>query len=247
MQVWSDNWTLPSTSQVKITLSVQPSGLTAVFNSPECAAGFGTATCTLAAAPGTPEAPTNLEADVPVKASANTVDSATLTATVASPAGATLSAPLYATGAVQVTAAASASSSASASASGSGQSSSPSSGSSSSTGPLAPLGPLGDGTTNSLGIGPIPELNNESSSLIGAGNAASLFPQINPAASPSPVPGVGAGSGSSKGKADGSPTVSLLPLGMPVVTAQVVGLIALAVAFLLALTRISLRRRPRGR
>jgi hypothetical protein len=34
---------------------------------------------------------------------------------------------------------------------------------------------------------------------------------------------------------------------MPVVTAQVVGLIALAIAFLLALTRVSLRRRPRGR
>jgi hypothetical protein len=93
-------------------------------------------------------------------------------------------------------------------------------------------------------------LNNENNSLIGAGNAASLFPQISPSASPSPAPGTDVGSSGkakTKGKADGSPPVSLLPLGMPVVTAQVVGLIALAVAFLLALTRISLRRRPGGR
>jgi hypothetical protein len=33
---------------------------------------------------------------------------------------------------------------------------------------------------------------------------------------------------------------------MPVVTAQIVGLIALALAVLLALTRLSLRRRPGG-
>jgi hypothetical protein len=92
----------------------------------------------------------------------------------------------------------------------------------------------------------LPELNNENTSLIGAGNAASLFPQISPSASPSPIPGAGIGASPSKGKADGSPTVSLLPLGMPVVTAQVLGLIALAIAFLLAMTRISLRRRPGG-
>jgi hypothetical protein len=36
----------------------------------------------------------------------------------------------------------------------------------------------------------------------------------------------------------------LLPLGTPVVTAQVVGLIALALAFMLAVTRLSLRKRP---
>jgi hypothetical protein len=50
------------------------------------------------------------------------------------------------------------------------------------------------------------------------------------------------------GKENANPTanVSLLPLGMPVVTAQIVGLIALALAALLALTRLSLRRRPGG-
>jgi len=158
---------------------------------------------------------------------------------VASPAGATLSAPLGAAGTAQLTGGTSSSASPRSSSS-SGRSSSSHS---SSTGPL---GSIGDGITNPGAIGPLPQLNNENNSLIGAGNAASLFPQISPSDSPSPIPGAGVGASPSKGKADGSPTVSLLPLGMPVVTAQVLGLIALAVAFLLVMTRISLRRRPGG-
>ncbi|MBV9451894.1 MAG: hypothetical protein JO345_39005 [Streptosporangiaceae bacterium] len=101
----------------------------------------------------------------------------------------------------------------------------------------------GLGNGSSIPVGPLPALNNEASSLIGApGNASGLFPQISPSDSPSPAPGAGSRAGNAKA----DPSVSLLPLGMPVVTAQVVGLIALAVALMLAMTRISLRRRPAG-
>jgi hypothetical protein len=98
------------------------------------------------------------------------------------------------------------------------------------------------GILGNIPLGPIPQLNGVGSQLVGAGNAAGLFPQISPSAAPSPAPGAGTRPG--RQNADPKATVSLLPLGMPVVTAQIIGLVALALAILLGLTRMSLFRRP---
>jgi hypothetical protein len=184
------------------------------------------ATCTIPA-PGSTA--TALLAQVAVGSNATSVTSVTLKA-VADLAGAQLKQPPAAAETVQVSAP--------------GKTTSPSSssqGSGSST--VGDGGTLGNGLggdTSSIGVGPIPDLNNAGSSLIDPGNAAGLFPQISPSDTPSPAPGAGSRAADAKA----APTVSLLPLGMPVVTAQIVGLIALAVALLLAMTRISLRRRP---
>jgi hypothetical protein len=93
--------------------------------------------------------------------------------------------------------------------------------------------------------GPLPDLNGVSSSLIGAGNAAGLFPAISPAATsstnPAPSPGVRAA-----GAKQSAESVAYSSTLAPVLTAQVAGLIALAVALMLTVTRLSLRRRFRA-
>jgi len=96
-----------------------------------------------------------------------------------------------------------------------------------------------------LPLGPIPNLNGISSSLIGAGNASGLFPAINPSATPSPAPGVHAAGGGRT--ATPVADSSALAFGQPGLTGQVAGLIALAVAVLLTVTRLPLRRRFRSR
>jgi hypothetical protein len=98
------------------------------------------------------------------------------------------------------------------------------------------------GTT--LPLGPIPDLNNVSSSYIGAGNATGLFPSISPSATPSPTPGVHAQS--SPPSAKPVAVSSTLGFERPGLSGQVAGLIALAVAILLTVTRLSLRRRFRS-
>jgi hypothetical protein len=103
--------------------------------------------------------------------------------------------------------------------------------------------PSAPGTT--LPLGPIPNLNSISSSLIGAGNASGLFPAINPGATPSPSPGNGASDGSQNAEpARGSAAIAFVKPGL---TGQVAGLVALLVAVLLTVTRLSLRRRFRSR
>ena len=216
--VWSENWTPTAKDEVTVSLATQPAGEVATFTT-ACLAGNKTASCTIAA-------PTSkhtvLQASVPVKANATTVDHVTVEAQ-ANPAAAKLPDPPTASQTAQVTAAVTSSSS-------------------SSSAPTSPSpGTSGVGAAN-VPIGPLPDLNNENSSLIGAGNAAGLFPQINPSAAPSPAPGVGARAGNET--ADPAASTSLLPLGMPVVTAQIIGLAALALAIMLAVTRLSLRRRP---
>jgi hypothetical protein len=101
-----------------------------------------------------------------------------------------------------------------------------------------------------LPLGPIPNLNGISSavigsSLIGAGNASSLFPAIIPSATPSPFPGIHPQGG--KGHAKPVSDSSTLALGRPVLTAQLAGLLALALAIILTVTRVSLRKRFRSR
>jgi hypothetical protein len=103
--------------------------------------------------------------------------------------------------------------------------------------------PTAPGTT--LPLGPVPNLNSVSSSLIGAGNASGLFPAINPGATPSPSPG----NGPSDGRRNAAPAAgsSAIAFVKPGLTGQLAGLVALAVAVLLTMTRLSLRRRFRSR
>jgi len=110
---------------------------------------------------------------------------------------------------------------------------------SSSTTPDAGTGTGSDGSTVSqLPVGSLPAIggNGATSSISPGGNAAGLFPTINPS-----------GSGSGPGQGESARQVAdseALPIGTPVIDAQVIGLVALAVAFLLAVTRLSVRRRP---
>jgi hypothetical protein len=92
-----------------------------------------------------------------------------------------------------------------------------------------------------LPLGPIPNLNGVSSSLIGAGNASSLFPAIIPSVTPNSSPGIqpqGA-----KRNAQPVSDSSALGFAKPGLTGQVAGLIALALAIMLTVTRLSLRKR----
>jgi hypothetical protein len=94
-----------------------------------------------------------------------------------------------------------------------------------------------------LPLGPIPALNGQASMFIGAGNAANLFPTIGPAhgASPSPT----ATAQPTKRNTGPVSEASPVSLGTPVFTAQVAGLIALGLAIMLTVTRLSVRRRSK--
>ena len=94
-----------------------------------------------------------------------------------------------------------------------------------------------------LPLGAIPNLNGVSSSLIGAGNASGLFPAIVPSATPNPSPTIQP----QRSKRDAQPISdsSALGLGKPALTGQVAGLIALALAIMLTVTRLSVRKRFR--
>jgi hypothetical protein len=96
-----------------------------------------------------------------------------------------------------------------------------------------------------LPLGPIPDLNGISSQLIGAGDASGLFPAISPSVTPSPSPGSQVAAG--QGKARPAPSSSAIAFVQPGLTGQVAGLIVLAVAVLLTVTRLSLRKRFRPR
>jgi hypothetical protein len=109
------------------------------------------------------------------------------------------------------------------------------------TNPTVPGSSTGTGgsssTVSPLQVGSLPTIggNGATSSLSPGGNAAGLFPTINPSQVPSP------GQGETVRPVANS---EALPIGTPVVDAQLLGLGALAVAFLLAVTRMSVRRRP---
>ncbi len=207
-----------SASDVTVALTAQPSGQKPTFIS-GCAKGSGTATCTVSSV--SDKQPVTLHAQIPVAAGATSVTSVKLTAT-ASVVTSVKWTPPSAAETVAVTSAASASPSASPAASSAGASPEP-----------------------ALPLGPLPDLNGVSSSLIGAGDAAGLFPAISPSSAPSPSPGVNAPGG----KRNGRPVSDALPItfGQPGLTGQVAGLIALAVAVMLTVTRLSLRKRFRSR
>jgi hypothetical protein len=161
--------------------------------------------------------PASLKAQIPVAASASKVTSVKLTATALITTTEKWTPPSAAE-TVTVTAA----------------SASPSKSATSSAGVLP---------ESTLPLGPIPNLNGVSSQLIGAGNASGLFPAISPSATPSPSPGGPVPSGQRRPVA-GSSAIAFVQPGL---TGQVAGLIALAVAVLLTVTRLSLRKRFRSR
>jgi hypothetical protein len=161
--------------------------------------------------------PASLKAQIPVAASATSVTSVKLTAT-ASVATTQKWTPPSAAETVAVTAA-------SASPTKSGTS------------------PAGVSPGSTLPLGPIPNLNGIASQLIGAGDASGLFPAINPSATPSPSPGDPAPGGQRRP----APDSSAIAFVQPGLTGQVAGMIALAVAVLLTVTRLSLRKRFRSR
>ena len=94
-----------------------------------------------------------------------------------------------------------------------------------------------------LPLGPIPALNGEASLLIGAGNAANLFPTIGPSPGASRAPSV---QQAPPGQRKAAPVSDASPVsaGTPVFTAQVAGLIALGLAIMLTVARLSVRKRP---
>ena len=200
-----------SASNVSVSLVSQPSSQKPTFTS-GCAKGNGTATCTVSSV--SDKQPADLHAQIPVASGATSVASVKLTAT-ASIATSAKWKPPSAAETVAVTAAAAASASPAHSSAGS----------------------LPETT---LPLGPIPNLNSVSSSLIGAGNASSLFPAIIPSASPNSSPGIQ--SQGDKRNAEPASDSSALGFGKPGLTGQVAGLIALALAIMLTVTRLSLRK-----
>jgi hypothetical protein len=204
-----------SASDVKVALTASPSSQQATFTG-GCAKGEGTATCTVSSV--SDKQPASLKAQIPVAASASKVTSVKLTATALITTTEKWTPPSAAE-TVAVTAA----------------SASPSKSASSSAGVLP---------ESTLPLGPIPNLNGASSQLIGAGNAAGLFPAISPSATPSPSPGSPAPGDQRRPPVTGSSAIAFVQPGL---TGQVAGLIALAVAVLLTVTRLSLRKRFRSR
>jgi hypothetical protein len=208
-----------SVAHVTVALASRPSSLKPLFTG-GCGDSNGSATCPAGAV--SDKQPVTLHAQIPVASGATSVTSVRLTATASITTSAQWAPPAAAVS-VAVT--------------GAGASSGGPAGGSSAPGtpPAAP------GTT--LPLGPVPNLNSVSSALIGAGNASGLFPAINPGVTPSPSPGNGTG------RRNAAPTTgsSAIAFVQPGLTGQVAGLIALAVAVLLTVTRLSLRRRFRSR
>ena len=206
-----------SASGVTVALTSRPSSQKPVFTG-GCAQGNGTVSCPVGAV--SDKQAVTLHALIPVASDATSVTSVKLTVTARITTTATWTPPSAAE-TVAVSAAA-------ASASGS-----------------SPAGTPAASPGATLPLGPVPNLNSVSSSLIGAGNASGLFPAINPGATPSPSPG----SGSSPVRRDAAPAPgsSAIAFVQPGLTGQLAGLVALAVAVLLTVTRLSLRRRFRSR
>jgi len=200
-----------SAANVSVALVAQPSSQKPTFTS-GCAKGNGTAACTVSSV--SDKQPADLDAQIPVASSATSVTSVKLTAT-ASIVTSVKWTPPAASETVAVTAAASAS--------------------------PAKSSAGGSSSETTLPLGPIPDLNGVSSSLIGAGNASGLFPAIVPSATPNSSPAIQP----QGGKPDAQPVSdsSALGLGKPGLTGQVAGLIALALAIMLTVTRLSLRKR----
>jgi hypothetical protein len=219
VNVWTEGG---SATSAAVKLTAQPSSQKLKFTG--CGSKNGIATCDLGTIdPGSANA-RQLQAEIQVASNASSVTSVKLTAT-ASAKGVTVDPS--AAESVSVTAATKPSSSSSSS-------------SSTNLPPGSPTGTI-PGSTAGIPVGGLPSLNGSGSTLSPGGSVSGLFPTINPTSVPNPAP-------STQGNADpkGQPVAdsATLPLGTPVVGAQIVGLIALALAVILAITRLSIRRRP---
>jgi hypothetical protein len=218
VSVWTTDG---SASDVTLKLAATPSSQKAKF-ALGCGSKDGTAACDVGTVDST-SATRQLQAQITVASSASSVTSVKLTAKAAAT---DVKTDPDADASVSVTAA---SSSPSASPSASDTSSS-----------AAADDDAGSDTT--LPAESLPALNGSGSTYTSsAGNASGLFPTINPSNDPSPSAGTKA---SDKVAAEPAADTTTLPLGTPVVGAQIVGLGALAIACGLAVTRLSVRRRP---
>jgi hypothetical protein len=103
--------------------------------------------------------------------------------------------------------------------------------------------PAGVGTpvtsASPLSVGNLPYLSSARPTLSPGGNAAGLFPALSPSSDPA-----SGTHGARKASGRTVANTSALPLGAPVAGAQLAGLGVLALAFVLAVTRLSIRRRP---
>ena len=176
----------------------------------------GDGTASCTAGPVSDKQPADLHAQIPVASGAISVTAVKLTATASIVTSAKWTPP-SASETVAVTAAA----------------------------PASPAKPSVSSSSpeTTLPLGAIPNLNGVSSSLIGAGNASGLFPAIVPSATPNPSPTIQPQG--SKRAAQPVSDASALGLGKPGLTGQVAGLIALALAIMLTVTRLSVRKRFR--
>lgn len=225
VSAWAENGDVPGAT---IKLSAAPTSLVPEFS-------FGcnpnaTASCDLGTVFAASSA-REVSARVTVPATATSVTSVNLTATasasglVADPA---VSIPITVNAGTQTS-------------TGTGSSGSGTGGSG--TGGSGGVGAGGAGSiTSPLPVGSLPTIGGagSTSSVSPGGNAAGLFPTINPSAVPNPSPG----QNSSGTRARQVANTQALPIGTPVVDAQLAGLAALGVAFLLAVTRLSVRKRP---
>ena len=202
-----------SASGVSVALTAQPSILKPAFSS-GCAKGDGTASCTIGSV--TTKQGASLDAKIAVASNATSVTSVKLTATarVATTAKWT---PPAAAETTSVT---------------------PASG-----GQPPAQASAGGAHLAVLPLGPIPNLNGAASVLVGAGNAAGLFPAI----TASSGPGADPSADPQPGGQNTAPVSDASPVSAdtPVFTAQVAGLIALGLAIVLTVTRLAARRRSR--
>jgi hypothetical protein len=102
----------------------------------------------------------------------------------------------------------------------------------------SPAGPSAPGTTDisPLTVGNLPYLPSASPVLSPGGNAAGLFPTLSPSADPPK-------SSQDPQQTQAVANTSALPQEGPVIGAQVAGLAVLALAFVFAVARLSVRRR----
>jgi hypothetical protein len=221
-------------SGVDLHLSVSPSSQSAKFTF-GCKSGDGTASCDLGTVDSS-SAARQLSAQVAVADSATSVKSVTLTATGSSKV---LTKKPQASAAVAVSAPVKAKPAAS----GPPTQTPPPSSATPPASTTTTVPPVAPGVSSTLGVGSLPFLNSSgSSSLSPGGNASGLFPTLSPssASSSGSQPAAVGGNANARPVAD----TSALPEGSSsVIGAQLVGLGALALAFILAVTRLSVRRR----
>jgi hypothetical protein len=227
---WAEGGDVPD---AVVRLTVTPAGQKAAFTL-GCGSGDGTGSCELGAV-SSASAPRQLAARVTVPASATSVTSVRLTAAAEAP---DIAKDPQVSVAVSVTAPVSPRHSATASPAAASGNPSP-----------AASYPAGN-ITSTLPVGSLPALSGSGltgsgQTLSPGGNAAGLFPALSPSSAAS-SPAAADGGGASVGTRPLADT-SALPQGTSVLGAQLAGLIALAIAFILTVARLSLRKRSGSR